>query len=168
MPRRYRREFSVRFSLIPVANRSYIRFLCKVSSSLPPAKVLYGYFQVFVKPYRIHNMPAVHPEALHHIIMPIPAYYLVKTCIRSTEFGIIDLFNTCGILLPGVKIIRAAEIIFRSCAAYCREFGIAVHEEFDFTFAPPAVICHGNLASLPERHCPVAVESASRIDAYCQ
>src|SRR4030042_1255740 len=130
----------LRLILVPVAYRSYIGFLCKVSSSLSPSKVLYSDFQIFIEPDRIHNVPAVHAETLHHIIMAVTTNYLVETCIRSAEFRIIYFLNTGSVFLSCIKIVGAAEIIFCTCTTYCREFCITIHEEFDLAFSPPSVI----------------------------
>ncbi len=130
------------FALVPEYNRSDIILQGQVAAIAPPAQGLDGYFQVFFKTYGIGYMPAVESEALHHIIMPIATDHLVQTRIRGTEFCIIDLVYPCRILCTGIKIIGAAEIVFRACTADRREILVAINEEFDLAFAPPAIIVY--------------------------
>src|SRR5688572_32282270 len=87
-------------------------------------------------------MPAVHAEALHHIIVTIAVYHLVQTGIGRAEFGIIHYLYPGLIFLARIEIIGATEIILRAGAVDGRKFRVAIHKEFDLPFAPPAVIVH--------------------------
>ena len=78
-------------------------------------------------------MPAVESESLADIVQTVAAHDLRQTGVRGREFRI---------LAVDVKVVRTAEVVFRTGAADGREFGVAVHEELDFTFAPPAVVVY--------------------------
>src|SRR5690242_19965004 len=85
-------------------------------------------------------MPAIHTKALCNIIVSIASDYLVQAGVRCTEFGIVYLFHTRFVFLSGIKIIRAAEVVFSTSATNSRVFGITIHKEFNFAFAPPAIV----------------------------
>ena len=132
----------MRFCLIPETGGSNVRLLLEVPPPEMPAKILNSYFQICVKPDRIHNMPSVKPKTLHYIIMPVTSDNLWQTAIGSTEFSINSLLNSCCVFLPGIKIIGAAEIILCTCSADCRELAITIKKEFNLTLTPPTIIIY--------------------------
>ena len=96
-----------------------------------PSKILNGHFQVFFKPDRIHDVPAIEPEPHHDLVIAAWAYHLVQSGIRRAELLVFSI---------PVKIVGSAEIIFRSCAADGGKFAVAIEVEFYFTLSPPAIV----------------------------
>ncbi len=68
----------------------------------------------------------------------------MQSCIRRGKLLVLS---------SPVEIIRATEIVFGSGATNGRELLIAIHEELDFAFAPPAIVInapgHVNTNKLP-------------------
>ena len=83
-------------------------------------------------------MPAVEPKALHDIVVTVAANYLWQAGVWRTKFCIV-CFIAAG-SSSCIKIVRAAEIVFGSCSTDRWELCVAIHEEFYFAFAPPAIV----------------------------
>src|SRR5690242_11282784 len=120
----------VGFRLVPEYGGRDIILQGEVTPAATPAKILDGHFQVFLKADRVLDMPAVQAKPLGYIIMPVSPYHLAKPGIGAAEFRIVAFFHSGRIFLPGIEIIGAAEIIFRTSAADGREFGVAINIEF--------------------------------------
>src|SRR5690349_1586043 len=85
-------------------------------------------------------MPAIQTKTLCNIVVPIASYYLGQPCIRRAEFCVIYRFYSGLVFLPGIKIVRTAEIILSTSTTDGWELCISIHKEFDLTFTPPAII----------------------------
>ena len=128
----------MRFCLIPEHSRSNIIFERKIATTISPTQCLYGYAKIFFETNGICYVPAIQTKTLRHLIMSIALYYLVQTNIRCRKFCVVNFFNTGCIFLSGIKIIRAAEIIFGAGAddfAVIAGFSVR-HGNFD-----PVLIC---------------------------
>src|SRR5690242_21472820 len=130
----------MRFRLVPEHCRGNVILQRQITSPASPAECLDGNFQIFIESNRIGNMPAIQSKSLGNLVMTISFYYLAKAGIGRGECSIVRFIYSCGIFLPGIEIVRATEIILRPGSVYSREFCVAIHVEFNLTFAPPAVV----------------------------
>src|ERR1700712_1392199 len=93
-------------------------------------------------------MPAIHSKTLLRTIQSIRLCYLVKTGISCRK----GLILVCLLIF---KIIGSAKIIFGAGAIYSGKLLVSIHIEFNFSFAPPAIVvytdCHKSayVLSLP-------------------
>ena len=107
--------------------------LREITSVVHPAKILESHFEVLLKAYGVHNMPAVHSEAFLRTVSAIRTNHLAQSCIRGAEFG--EAAVT-------VEVVGAAEIVLCAGSANGRIVFVAVDEELDLSFSPPAVVVH--------------------------
>src|SRR5690554_7241361 len=133
LPGRKLEKRGMRLFLIPESSRRDIRFLWQITVSMSPTQILNSNSQVFLKPYRIHHMPAIHSESLSGSVGNIGRQYLYQSGIRCCKSNVLPV---------PVEIIRSAEIILSSGSYDGRELLVSIHEEFDFSFAPPAIVIH--------------------------
>ena len=108
----------------------------KTSERHPSACIVTA--QVFFKPDRVLNMPAVHSKSLLTLIEPVRFDHLRQAQVwRGIGFVLtVRIAETPG----------ATKVILGACAAYGREVSITIHIELDFALAPSAAIiaapCH--------------------------
>ncbi len=85
-----------------------------------------------MKPYRVHDMPAIHAESLLALIQAVWLDDLRQTRERTRKYAV---FAFRMFKIPG-----SAEIILGAGAADRWPVLISIQIEFDFTFTPPAVV----------------------------
>lgn len=122
-----RRHRYSRLVLIPKGDGRDIIPKREIAPSLAPAQRLNGNLQIPLEIDRVGYMPTVHGKPHLRAVKPI-----------RTDHGKAGIGGGKVAVSVVVKIIRPAEIIFRSGAAYRGIFTVSVDVEFDFPFSPPA------------------------------
>src|SRR5690606_17196394 len=97
-----------------------------------PAEGLNRDFEIFLKTNRVHNVPAVHTEALLAAVEAIGLNHL-----RHAQKGGRD---AAVLALGMLEVPSAAEVVFGAGATNGRELIVAVHIELDLAFAPPTAV----------------------------
>src|SRR6266487_2535907 len=120
------------FALVPERDRGNVILQGQVATTAAPAQSLNSYTQILLKTNGVHNVPAIHTEALLTTIESIGFNHLRQTQKRR---GVDAVFPSGMFEVP-----RTTEIIFCSCTANCGKILVAVQVEFDLALAPPASI----------------------------
>src|SRR5258708_1552166 len=133
-------EGNMWLGLVPEYHRGNIILQRQVPSLAPPSQGLDSNLQAFFKSNGISDMPAVETKTLRDVIMTISPDHLVQAGVRTTELRIGRSLYAGRIFMPGIEVVRSAEIILGPGATDGGKIRIPVHEKFYFTFAPPAII----------------------------
>ena len=118
------------FRLIPVGHRGDVVFQRQITVFRFPSQRLNGHLQVSFKADRVGNVPSVQAETLARKVDHVGRQHLRQPRVRAAERLIEMVFHV-------LKVVRAAEIVFRAGAADGGEGLVAVEIELDFAFAPP-------------------------------
>jgi hypothetical protein len=116
------RELCVWLRLVPVTNRGDVVLERLELAVRPPSQSLHAHLQVLIKADGIRDVPAVQ-AVLRNLALHFPPERIAEEC------GAVGVAETPG----------SSEVVFRPCAADGGELLVAVHEELDLAFAPPAV-----------------------------
>ena len=123
-------------SLVPVGHGSDVVLQGQIASAAAPTQRLNGHAQVGLEINRVVDVPAIQAKAHLALIERVGDGRLRQSRIGRGE-GFIAVVPH-GIL----KIVGTAEVVFRARAADGGICVVAVQIEFDFAFAPPAVVIH--------------------------
>ena len=134
---------------IPECNRGNIILKRKISSSSAPSQSLDCHSEILFKIDRVSNMPTIHIESAICNVCLICGIHFRKTGIRYTVFYILIIY---------LKIIGSTKIIFCSGTTNGRVVCIAIDEELDFCFSPPAIVVYTPIqigSNIPSISCDI-------------
>ena len=104
----------MRQRLIPVGDRGDIVLERQIAAIVTPTERLHGDAQVGFKADRVHNMPAIHAHAQLRLVIAIGSDHLMEAGVRRGKCDV-----TLVVPWAGIKVVRAAEIVFGAGATDC-------------------------------------------------
>ena len=150
--------------LVPVRDGRDVVLELQVAAAASPPERLHGDREIGREPDGVGEVPAVEAEPLLRSVRAVGTQHLGHAGVRRRELRVLP---------ADVEVVRAAEVVLGAGAADRRELVVAVDEELQLAFAPPAGVVHAPrairadvlAASAHAVEDPHDVAGADRVDA---